>query len=278
MNALLIDSPGLHIRRLLINRPEARNAVNQDVRDAIFAALSNARDDAQVRTVVIGGAGGVFSAGGDLPSMVGISEAAALARMQDGHRIVSLLWTFPKPVVAAVEGVAAGAGAGIALLADRMVIGHKASLLFPFLRLGLVPDWGLMQTVIRRAGHSQAARIFMENAAITGVEAAAIGLADQAVGDAEVMAQALAAAERFAGLPMAAFARMKLALRGGGQADPLNLAYEAKAQTACLTGPEFVEGYAAFREKRVPLFTDIVSAIKTIENREENHDYARDMG
>jgi 2-(1,2-epoxy-1,2-dihydrophenyl)acetyl-CoA isomerase len=174
--------------------------------------------------------------------------------MQDGHRIVSLLWTYPKPVIAAVERVAAGAAAGIALLADRVVIGHKANLLFPFLRLGLLPDWGLMQTVTRRAGSSQAARIFMDNAAVTGSEAAAIGLADQAVADGEVMAQAVVAAESLAALPMAAFARMKFALRDAGQPDPLNLGYEATAQATCLTGPEFVEGYAAFREKRKPVF------------------------
>jgi 2-(1,2-epoxy-1,2-dihydrophenyl)acetyl-CoA isomerase len=254
MDVMLIDEPGPHIRRLRINRPEARNAINQEVRDSLFAALTDARDDVHIRAVLLGGAEGIFSAGGDLPSMLGISETAALARMQDGHRIVSLLWTYPKPVVAAVERVAAGAGAGIALLADRVVIGQRASLLFPFLRLGLLPDWGLMQTVIRRAGLSHAARTFMDNAAVTGAEAAASGLADLAVDDAEVMARALAAAESLASLPMAAFARMKFALRDAAQPDPLNLAYEASAQTACLTGPEFIEGYAAFREKRKPVF------------------------
>jgi 2-(1,2-epoxy-1,2-dihydrophenyl)acetyl-CoA isomerase len=94
----------------------------------------------------------------------------------------------------------------------------------------------------------------MDNAAVTGVEAVVIGLADQAVDDAEVMAQSVAAAENLAALPMAAFAQMKFALRDAAQPDPLNLAYEATAQAACLTGPEFVEGYTAFREKRKPVF------------------------
>jgi 2-(1,2-epoxy-1,2-dihydrophenyl)acetyl-CoA isomerase len=253
-DGVLIDQPGPHIRRLLINRPDARNAINQEVRDALFAALSDAGEDNDVRALLLGGAGGVFSAGGDLPSLVGISQPAALARMQEGHRIVSLLWAYPKPVIVAIEGVAAGAGAGIALLADQVVIGRQAKLLFPFLRLGLVPDWGLMQTVVSRAGLRHATRIFTDNAPVTGTEAAAIGLADQLADDAEVMAQALAAAERFAALPMAAFARMKFSLRNAAQPDPLNLAYEAMAQTACLTGPEFVEGYAAFRDKRKPVF------------------------
>jgi len=254
LDSVLVDQPEPHVRRLLINRPDARNAVNQDVRNELFAALTNARDDEQVRAVLIGGAGGIFSAGGDLPSLVGISEPEALARMQDGHRIVSLLWAYPKPVVAAIERVAAGAGAGLALLADRVVIGQKASLLFPFLRLGLVPDWGLMETVARRAGVRQATRIFMDNAAVMGAEAVAIGLADLAVDDVDVTAQALAAAKQFDTLPLGAFGRMKRALRRATQSDPLNLAYEATAQTACLTSTEFVEGYAAFCEKRRPVF------------------------
>ncbi len=141
MTELLIDHPAPGITRLLINRPEARNAINAAVRQALYAALIAARDDPAIRAVIIGGAGGFFSAGGDLPSMVGIAPEAALARMQDGHRIVALLWTFPKPVIAAVERAAVGAAAGIAMLADRIVIGKTATLLFPFLRLGLVPDW-----------------------------------------------------------------------------------------------------------------------------------------
>ncbi len=254
-NAVLIDQPGPHLRRLLINRPDARNAINQEVRDALFAALCDAGKDPDVRALLLGGTGGAFSAGGDLPSLVGISEAAALARMQDGHRIVSMLWTYPKPVVAAIERVAAGAGAGLALLADRVIIGRQANLLFPFLRLGLVPDWGLMRTVASRVGLRHAMRIFMDNANVNGAEAAAIGLADQVVDDAEVMAQSLAVAESLAALPMAAFARLKLSLRDADRPDPLNLTYEATAQTACLTGPEFVEGYSAFQEKRQPVFS-----------------------
>jgi len=254
MNLVLSDSPAPTIRRILINRLEARNAINQSVRDALFQALVDAQEDAQVRAVILGGVGGFFCAGGDLPSLVGISAAEALARMQDGHRIVSLLWTYPKPVVAAVERIAVGAGAGLALLADRVVIGRTASLMFPFLRLGLVPDWGLMQTVARRAGQCHANRIFLHNADVKGEEAGAIGLADLVVDDDAVAAKAFEEAERLAALPIAAFARLKFSMRDAALSDPLNLAAEARAQVDCLTGEEFLEGYAAFREKRKPAF------------------------
>ena len=254
MTELLIDHPAPGIRRLLINRPEARNAINAAVRDALHAALIAARDDQTIRAVIIGGAGGFFSAGGDLPSMVGIAPEAARARMADGHRIVALLWTFPKPVVAAVERAAVGAGAGIAMLADRIVMGKTAPLLFPFLRLGLVPDWGLIQTVSRRAGVTQAQRFFLDGKPIGAETAIAHNMADQSVEDAAVMAHALAQADQLAALPGDAFARLKQLLRHDLNADPLNLAQEAQAQTACLTGPEFIEGYAAFKEKRAPRF------------------------
>jgi 2-(1,2-epoxy-1,2-dihydrophenyl)acetyl-CoA isomerase len=254
MTELLIDEPAPRIRRLLINRPDARNAINAEVRNALYAALIAARDDDKVRAIIIGGAGGFFSAGGDLPSMVGIAPDAALARMQDGHKIVTLLWTFPKPVIAAVERAAAGAGAGIAMLADRIVIGQTAVLLFPFLRLGLVPDWGLIQTISRRAGLPRATQMFLDGKPITADAAIAAGLADAAVDDPTVMTHAIETAENLAALPQQAFARLKLLLRQNTGADPLNLAQEAQTQVACLTGPEFAEGYAAFKEKRAPDF------------------------
>jgi len=254
MTELLIDHPAPGIRRLLINRPEARNAINADVREALLAALIDARDEKTIRAIILGGAGGFFSAGGDLPSMVGIAPEAALARMADGHKIVALLWTFPKPVIAAVERAAVGAGAGIAMLADRIVMGKTATLLFPFLRLGLVPDWGLIQTVSRRAGATQAQRFFLEGKPIGAEAAIAYNMADQFVEDDAVMEHAVAQSEQLAALPGEAFARLKQLLRQDPSTDPLNLAQEAQAQTACLTGPEFVEGYAAFKEKRAPKF------------------------
>jgi 2-(1,2-epoxy-1,2-dihydrophenyl)acetyl-CoA isomerase len=254
MTELLIDEPAPHIRRLLINRPDARNAINAAVRDALYTALIAARDDRTVRALILGGAGGFFSAGGDLPSMVGIAPDAALARMTEGHRIVSLLWTFPKPVVAAVERAAAGAAAGIAMLADRIVMGETAVLLFPFLRLGLVPDWGLIQTISRRAGVARASQMFLDGKPITANAALAAGLADLAVGDTTVMKHAIEAAEQLAALPQQAFGRLKTLLRQHEEADPLNLAREAQTQVACLTGPEFVEGYDAFKAKRAPDF------------------------
>jgi 2-(1,2-epoxy-1,2-dihydrophenyl)acetyl-CoA isomerase len=251
--SVLTDTPAPGVLRILIDRPDARNAINAAVREPLLDAVTRAQSDPEVRALVIGGTGGMFSAGGDLPSLVGIGEQAALARLRDGHALVSLLWSYPKPVVAAVERFAIGAGAGLALLSDEIVIGEKALLGFPFIRLGLVPDWGLSGTVARRAGAEAAAKLFAAAANVPADRALALGLADHVVSDEAVMEVAIGRAEVLARLAPGAFARLKLRLRGDAET-ALRLDREARDQAACLVSPEFAEGYAAFRAKREPRF------------------------
>jgi len=251
--SVVLDNPAPRVRRIRIDRPDARNAIDDAVRAALLAAVGDAADDAAVRAVMIGGAGGLFCAGGDLPSLIGLDREAALARMRSGHAVVSAIWSCPKPVVAAVERFAIGAGAGLALLADEIVMGNSAIFAFPFLRLGLVPDWGLMGSLRLRAGWAAAGRIVRQGQPVKGEEAMSLGLADRLADDAAVMDEAIAAAVRMADQAPAAFARFKQAMRGDA-ATALDLAAEAEAQADCIIGPEFAEGYAAFREKRDPGF------------------------
>ncbi|MFV3126308.1 enoyl-CoA hydratase/isomerase family protein [Niveispirillum sp. KHB5.9] len=250
METLLIDTPRPGVRRLCLNRPAARNAIDADLRTALRVAVTEAGANPAVRCLMIAGAGGMFCAGGDLTSLEGIDHAAALARMRDGHALVEQLWHFPKPVVAAVERYAIGAGAGLALLADRVVMGEDAMLGFPFLKLGLVPDWGLMDTLPLRAGRPLATRLFLDTANLKAADALAAGVADAVVPAGGVMEAGLEMAEKLAALPPAAFARLKACLRPGG----LDLEAEAQAQADCLTGPEFAEGFAALKEKRAARF------------------------
>jgi 2-(1,2-epoxy-1,2-dihydrophenyl)acetyl-CoA isomerase len=250
--SIVVDRPAPGVARLRIDRPDARNAIDAGVRAGLKAALAEAGKDAEVRALLLGGAGGMFSAGGDLPSLAGLDEAAAYARLCDGHDIVRALWTFPKPVVAAVERFAIGAGAGLALLADRVVMGEGARFGFPFARLGLVPDWGLSATLPRRIGSEPAARLFADAATVGTGDALALGIADEIVPDGEVTDRALALAITLAATAPGAFARTKARLRG--DVALLDLEREAREQAACLVSPEFAEGYAAFREKREPRF------------------------
>jgi 2-(1,2-epoxy-1,2-dihydrophenyl)acetyl-CoA isomerase len=253
-NVLLVDKPAAHVVRLLINRPDKRNAIDFDVREQMFVALEAALADEATRAIVLGGVGGVFSAGGDVASMEGLDEAGARARMQHIHRLCRRVADAPVPVVSAIEGIAAGAAVGLALLGDWIVVGAGTRVLFPFLKLGLAPDWGQLLTLPRRVGLPMARRLVTRASPLPGAEALAIGLADEQVADADVMATAIAKASEWARLPLGAFARTKARLNHPSPTLDAELAREEDDQVALLRGPEFSEGFAAFKEKRAAGF------------------------
>jgi 2-(1,2-epoxy-1,2-dihydrophenyl)acetyl-CoA isomerase len=252
---VLQDSPAPFVARLRINRPAKRNAIDFDVRQGFIDALTRLEADRGVRALVLGGVDGVFSAGGDVPSMVGLSEDQARERMRHIHGLCRLLAGSRLPVVSAVEGIAAGAAVGMALLGDHIVVGPGTRILFPFLRLGLAPDWGQLLTLPRRVGIGPARRILCSGQAVGGEEAMRIGLADTLVPDAEVMDTAVAHAAALARLPSEAFARMKQRLSAPSATLAEELEREEADQAVCLLGADFQEGYAAFTGKREPDFT-----------------------
>lgn len=251
---VLVDRPAPHVARLLINRPDKRNAIDFDVRQQLTEALAALLGDGTVRAIVFGGAQGVFSAGGDVPSMVGLSEAQARERMRHIHRLCQLIAEAGVPVVSAIEGIGAGAAVGLALMGDRIVVGEGTRILFPFLKLGLVPDWGQLLTLPRRVGLPVARRILTESVPVSGNEAHRIGLADTLVADAQVMATAVAQAAELALLPREAFARMKARLNHPSTSLAEELAREENDQAVCLLGDDFVEGHDAYVNKRAADF------------------------
>ena len=254
---VLVDRPAPHVARLLINRPDKRNAIDHAVRQQLTEALGALLADATVRAIVFWGAQGVFSAGGDVPSMVGLSQAQAHARMLHIHVLCRLIAGAGVPVVSAIEGIGAGAAVGLALMGDRIVVGEGTKILFPFLKLGLVPDWGQLLTLPRRVGLPVARRILSEGAPVSGAEAHRIGLADTLVADAQVMATAVAQAGELALLPREAFARMKARLNQPSSSLVEELAREETDQAVCLLGDEFVEGHDAYVNKRAADFVGL---------------------
>jgi 2-(1,2-epoxy-1,2-dihydrophenyl)acetyl-CoA isomerase len=249
-----VDCPAPHVHRLLINRAEKRNAVDRATREGLIEAISRVQGDADCRAIVLGGVNGVFSAGGDLPSMVGMSYLEARERMAHGHRLCKLVMNSRVPVISAAEGFCAGAAVGLAMLGDYIVVGQKSRFLFPFLRLGLVPDWGLLRTVPQRVGFAAARKIFMNCQTLTGEEASKIGLADEYVGDGDVMAAAVLRASAMATLSPRAYIRMKKRLLEPSANFTQEFQREEDDQTELLLGPDFREGYAAYAEKREPDF------------------------
>ena len=254
---VILDQPAPHVARLLINRPDKRNAIDHDVRQSLFDAIGAILEDTQHRALVFGGVGGMFSAGGDLPSMIGLSEAQARARMQHVHALCRRVAEAGIPVVTAIEGIGAGAAVGLALLGDHIVVGEGTKILFPFLKLGLTPDWGQMLTLPRRVGLPTARRILTAGTAVTGAQALAIGLADEMAVDADVMTAAVNKAVEWSKLPIGAFARMKARLNHPSMSLAEELAREEADQAVCLLSDEFAEGYAAFKEKRAADFSAI---------------------
>lgn len=251
---VLMDRPVPHVARLLINRPEKRNAIDFDVREQLTQRMNDLLNDRTTRALVIGGVGGVFSAGGDVPSMQGLTVTQARERMQHIHALCRLVAGARFPVVSAVEGFAAGAVVGLALLGDRMVGGPGTRIMFPFLRLGLVPDWGQLLTLPRRVGIGHARRILTSDKTVEGEEAHRLGLLDMLVADEQIMDTAVREASALARLPQEAFSRMKQRLSEVSGSLVEELAREESDQAVCLIGDEFREGYAAFSEKRAPDF------------------------
>nr|WP_249137461.1 enoyl-CoA hydratase-related protein [Bradyrhizobium tropiciagri] len=240
-----------------INRPAKRNAIDHAVRQGFIDALTDLRGDPSVRALVLGGVNGVFSAGGDLPTMANLDQAQAEARMHHVHAVCRALAGSGLSIVSALEGVVAGAAVGMALLGDHIVVGHKTQILFPFLRLGLAPDWGQLFTLRQRVNKATAWRLVTSPAPVTGDEAFSIGLADQLVVDDDIMRAAIMEASRLSQLPIEALRRTRERLSDPSRSLDDELAREARDQAVCLTGSEFAEGYAAFMEKRAADFLEL---------------------
>ncbi len=249
-----VGRPETGIVRIGLNRPEKRNALDPGLRGALIEALAGALDDASVHAVILAGNGGHFCAGGDIASMAGLDAPAGRARMRLNHRLVRLIADAEKPVVAAIEGYAVGAGAGLALLADTMVLAETGAIGFPFFKVGLIPDYGILFSLPQRVGQARARRILLNAEMLRGADALAAGLADEIAPEGEAEAAALIRARTLAAMPPFAFALCKQQLRLAPQSLDAALEQEALAQASCFTTDDFAEGRAAFAAKRPPVF------------------------
>ena len=237
-----------------LNDPDRRNALSPEMRAELLAALDPLMADGECRSVVLTGAGGTFCAGGDLRSMRSGDPIYARHRMMVSHRLVRLLAAGPKPVVAAVEGFAFGAGLSLAALADTCVASREASFGAVFGRVGLMADLGLLWSLPQRIGAARARRLMLEAGTLDAAEAGRLGLADVLVEPGGALEAALDVAHAFedrAPLPIAA-TRSALAQLGGDL--DRALALEADLQSALMASADHEEGRTAFLEKRRPTF------------------------
>jgi len=254
MSLVISETAAPGIARIAINRPDKRNAVSPEARNALMEAVNGALGDDAIRAIVIGSTAGHFCAGGDIDSMTDLDVASGRTRMKDNHRMVRLLAEAEKPVVAAVEGFAVGAGAGIALLCDTIVLAEGGALGFPFFRIGLTPDYGILFTLPRRVGAARARQILLRAQMVKGQAAVDMGLADELAADGGAEARAVELAQELADMPPHAFALTKRHLAMEPQTLEAALEMEALSQSLAFVGDELTEGRAAFAEKRKPKF------------------------
>jgi 2-(1,2-epoxy-1,2-dihydrophenyl)acetyl-CoA isomerase len=240
--------------RVVMAHSEARNAMGEALRSALMEALVPLQLDPGCRVLIIASDLKDFSVGGDLTRMDTLSDPkAGRARMQSAHRLARHLLAWDKPMIAAVNGYAMGAGAGLALMCDTVVMGQGAAMGFPFPKVGLAPDFVIGYTLPRRIGLARARQALLYARTFKAADALAIGLADDVVPDDAIAACAMARAMELAELPSHALALTKRMLEQSGSAEAV-LEAEVTSQALCFATDDFREGVAAFREKRKPLF------------------------
>jgi 2-(1,2-epoxy-1,2-dihydrophenyl)acetyl-CoA isomerase len=243
--------------RVTLDRPDKLNAFDGAMHEELAAALEQVRRDG-ARALVLGGAGRGFSAGQDLgdpdfPTGEGADVGAVLETRY--NPLVRHLRELPLPTIAAVHGVAAGAGANVALACDLVLAGRGARFIQSFAQVGLIPDAGGTWTLTRRLGEARALGLALTGEPISGEQAAAWGLIWRAVDDDAVATEAEALAARLAAGPTRAFALTKRAIRDAAVNDlDAQLGREADLQREAGHGEDFREGVRAFLEKREPDF------------------------
>lgn len=246
------------IGTITLNRPESRNALSQAMRKGIAAAVVQMRDDDSVRAVIITGAGGAFCSGGDVIQMVQSSEAG----LQWRERIRSLHQWFPellnlqKPVIAAVDGPAFGAGFSLALAADFILASQRAKFCAVFGRIGLVPDLGAMQLLPRIVGHQRAKELVFTARTVDASEAKELGIVyDIAADGPALQAEAHALAARFRDASTAAIGMAKTIMNQAFELDARAMSeLEAYAQTMCRGSEYHQQAVQRFRDKQPLLF------------------------
>jgi len=246
------------ISTITLNRPDKLNAFTGTMREDLLAALRECEADAAVRVVVITGAGRAFCAGGDVEFMSGLQKSGdvdGLRRLLDaGRDIVLAIASMTKPVIAAVNGIAVGAGCNLALACDYRLAAEQAKLSESFVRIGLHPDWGGTWLLPRLVGRSRALELLLSGRAVDAAEALAIGMVDRVVAD--LPAEIAKLAQSFAAAPPLAALGIKQALNVSATNDlRTQLEVETEHQVRCFLSGDAAEGMAAFFEKRSALFT-----------------------
>jgi 2-(1,2-epoxy-1,2-dihydrophenyl)acetyl-CoA isomerase len=244
---------------ITLNRPAAFNAFNEAMKGLLLPAVQAAAEDSAVRVLVFTGSGRAFSAGQDLKEHLR-TMAEAPERLADTvsgfyNPLITAVTSMRKPVLAAVNGVAAGAGAALAFACDLRLAAASAAFTMAFAGVGLSADSGSSFTLPRLIGHGRATRMMLLGEKVSAAEALRIGMVDEVVEDADLAARTAGLAATLAEGPTTAYGWIKQSLAHAGSTDLVGaLTFEDRAQAACFASPDHAEAVAAFAEKRRPRF------------------------
>ncbi|MEV4806596.1 enoyl-CoA hydratase-related protein [Nonomuraea sp. NPDC049421] len=246
------------VATIMLDRPEAMNSLTAETKQALHDALRKAAHDRGVRAVLLTGSGRAFCAGQDLREHADNLEAGrGLANTVRAHYnpIVELISTMPKPVVAAVNGVAAGAGASLAFACDLRVASERAKFALAFAGIGLAPDSGASWTLQRLVGQGRAAELMLLGEPLDAARALELGLVTRVVPAEDVMKTATELAVRLAQGPTLAYGATKRALAyAATHALADSLAMEADLQDQCVATQDHLNATRAFLAKEQPTF------------------------
>lgn len=243
-----------HVALITLNRPDKLNAFNQPMRRDLTDAVKKASNDADVRAVVVTGAGRAFCAGADVKSVEDPFNVEDILNTEYGA-FLSAIQSMPKPVISAINGPAAGIGMTLALICDLRVMAEDAYLMSAFSNIGLIPDGGLTLILTQELGYARAYQLAIEAEKLDPSRAAEWGLVNRVTPTAMCLSNALQWAETIAERAPIAMAHTKRAMRQAHHRELRNaIAYEASLQRAAIVSDDCKEGVMALLQKRKPAF------------------------
>lgn len=251
------------VATIVLNRPEAMNSLTWELVSEVGDALSACENSAEIRAIILTGSGRAFCTGADVRMLHSEARNDTVRFMYDlaialNERIVEPIRRMPKPVIAAVNGVAAGAGVGLALCCDLRVCVEGAKFILAYSNVAICPDCGTSYFLPRMIGTARAMEAYLSNQPISGQEALNMGLVNRVVASDELSVVASTMAERLASGPTFAYGQTKLLFdRSLSSSLADQLLNEAHGVSACAGTRDHREGVDAFAEKRPPLFRGV---------------------
>ena len=254
-NTLLLEIAN-SIALLKVNRPQAMNALNQEVLLELLAAFQELEKDVNVRTIVLTGEGKAFVAGADIKEMLSLTAQEARSFSKIGHKLMETMGSIGKPIIAAVNGFALGGGMELALACDFIYASDDAKFGQPEINLGIIPGFGGTQRLARLIGKAQAKELIYTGQLIGAQEAKELGIVNKVFPAGALLAEAQKAASTIASKGAWTLRLAKSAIEAGFDLDiKSGCQIEGDSFGLCFSNPDQKEGMTAFLEKRKPAFT-----------------------